>query len=127
VSEPLAPAVSLAVLRDALRRAVDQTSLRQVAREVGLSPRGVTLVIRGVQSQKKTVAKLREWYARHGPAVVGMSGEMAAASLANLLEGLDGADREVAARAIVALLEAVHRGREADPPGWIDHLRSRRV
>lgn len=129
MSEPSGTFVSLDVIREALRRAIDATSLRQVARDADLSPRGLTLVVKGSKPRKSTVWKVRGWYARHAAANggTGVSDEMAAASLSTLLHGLDGPDREYAATAILGVLESFHRRREVVPPGWIDGVRKRQV
>ena len=127
MSEPSRSSVPLEVVREALRRAIDVRSLRQVAREVGLSPRGLNLFLRGNASQTRTARKLRDWYVLHGTEEVGASGDTAAASLGHLLDGLDGADREQGALMILGILEMLHRRRDRLPPGWIEDLLHRRV
>jgi hypothetical protein len=126
VSEPAAPSVPIDVIRRELERAVDQTSLRQVAREVGLSPRGLSLVMAGSRTLRKTSRKLRDWYVRRA-AVVGPSPELAAAALDILLEGLGSVGREHAAVAILGVIESMHRSEDAPPPSWLDGVRERRV
>ena len=65
MSEPSGPFVPLDVLRRALRLAIDHTSLRQVAREVGMSPRGLGRAVEFTEPRKSTLVKFRNWYARH--------------------------------------------------------------
>ncbi|HEX8694384.1 MAG TPA: hypothetical protein VF746_18325 [Longimicrobium sp.] len=127
MSEPSGSIVSLDVLRRVFRLAIDRTSLRQVAREVGISPRGLALFLKGSQPHRATLVKFRNWYARYAPVVVGVSADVAAVSLANLLEGLDGTDREYGVLVITGVVETLHRRRENDPPDWIDGVRRRPV
>lgn len=127
MSEPSRSSVPLEVVREALRRAIDVRSLRQVAREVGLSPRGLNLFLRGNASQTRTARKLRDWYVLHAAEDVGASGDTAAASLGHLLDGLDAADREQGVLMILGILEMLHRRRDRPPPAWIDDLLHRRV
>lgn len=126
MSEPLEPGVPPDVLRNALRRAVEKAGLRPVARQAKLSPRGVWLIINeGVQSHPATIAKLRDWYVTHAPRVLGMSNEMAAALLVNLLGELDGVHREYAADTIEAGLRIAHQRQGLKLPGWVEALRNR--
>jgi hypothetical protein len=122
--------VSLGIIREALRRAVDRGSLRQVAREVGLSPRGLTLVMEGTGARKeraRTLTRLRDWYLLHGAAVVGSSDDVAAAAFDVILEELDPDDRDDVMEMVLAVVEQKHRRRGRAPPGWIEGLRRRRA
>jgi hypothetical protein len=127
MSEPSRPYVSLEVVREAVKRAVGQRSLRRVAREVGLSPRGLTLFLEGNRSQSGTALKLRDWYVMHGAAAVGVSGDTAAASLNQLLDGLEDADREQGMIMILGTLDMLYRRRKKTPPPWIEDLLHRRL
>lgn len=49
-------------LRSALADAVAQSSLRAVARAVGMSPTGLTNFLDGTQPYGPTVERLRQWY-----------------------------------------------------------------
>lgn len=122
MSEPSRPPVSLDVVRVAVERALELRSLRQVAREVGLSTRGLRLFLDGNSSQKRTAHMLLEWYARHGAQVVGMSSDTAAVSLSNLLDGVEEADRDHAEMVILGYVEMLHRRRNKLPPSWIEDL-----
>ncbi len=127
MSEPSRSYVSLEVVRDAVRRAVSQRSLRRVSREVGLSPRGLNLFLEGNRSQSGTALKLRSWYVVHGAEDVGVSGDTAAASLDQLLDGLEEGDREQGRMIILGVLDMLHRRRRKTPPPWIEDLLHRRL
>lgn len=51
-------------MREVLARRVEATSLRHVAREVGMSPTGVQKVLDGADSYSRTRRKLERWYVR---------------------------------------------------------------
>jgi AraC-like DNA-binding protein len=53
---------SLKVLRDAIRRRVDETSIRLVAKELGMSPSGLHVLLGGSKPHPGTRAKLVSWY-----------------------------------------------------------------
>jgi hypothetical protein len=52
-------------IRAALWRYLDGESLRQTAREVGMSPTGLSNFLNGAQPYTPTVRKLRKWYEEH--------------------------------------------------------------
>ncbi|HYH78766.1 MAG TPA: hypothetical protein VEX86_03195 [Longimicrobium sp.] len=52
-------------IRQALGAHLDQVSLRQAAREVGMSPTGLSNFLRGTQPYMPTVGKLGSWYDAH--------------------------------------------------------------
>lgn len=53
---------ALAPLRETIQRAVDATTLRAVAGDIGVSPQGLLNFLGGLQRpQPRTVQKLREW------------------------------------------------------------------
>jgi hypothetical protein len=53
---------SLRTLRDAVRRRVEQTSIRAVAEEIGMSPSGLHVLLRGSRPHGATREKLVRWY-----------------------------------------------------------------
>jgi hypothetical protein len=50
--------------RAAVLARVERTSLRQAAREIGLSPSGLQKFIDGAQPYRNTIRKLEAWYVR---------------------------------------------------------------
>lgn len=56
--------VLVSTLRAAAVKRVEQTSLRQVARDVGLSPSGLDKFLNGAEPYRKTRRKLEAWYVR---------------------------------------------------------------
>jgi AcrR family transcriptional regulator len=54
----------LDALLDAVRQAVDETSIRAVAAELGMSPSGLHVLLGGSKPHPRTREKLVEWYIR---------------------------------------------------------------
>ncbi|HEX2205603.1 MAG TPA: helix-turn-helix domain-containing protein [Longimicrobium sp.] len=118
--------MSLGTLREALERAKERTSLRQVAAAVGLTPRGLSQFLRGSAPRASTLGKLHVWYLRHGAEVYALAVEMAAAALAFLLQGIREPARRLAVLNFVSFIEAIHREQETALPAWIESVRRRR-
>ena len=58
------PTLPVELLRDAVARAVVQTSLRKAAREISISPNGLRNSINGAVARPATCLKLKRWIAR---------------------------------------------------------------
>ena len=56
--------IDLDTLRDGAREAVDASSLRAVAREIGMSPTGLDRILKGSQPYRAITRKLNDWYLR---------------------------------------------------------------
>jgi hypothetical protein len=112
-------------LREALRRRVEQTSVRHVASEVEMSHGGVyNLVMGRVVPYGKTLAKLRTWYLREWARG---GGALTVEAARYLMEEMLGAiPRPIRARAGVELmdmLEELYRRHRAPLPRWVHELR----
>lgn len=57
-----AESVAFARIVEALRDEVSRTSIRRTAAAVGMSRRGLSLLLEGTQPHAQTVQKLRRWY-----------------------------------------------------------------
>jgi hypothetical protein len=122
------PAPEIRVPIQAIRReaelARDASSLRAVAREVGITPMGLRyfLLNQGNQ-QARTVRKLTEWYVRR-MAMRPPGGESEARAALVILAGFYPESER--ARVLAGLLDALERDfRTAgmDVPPWVDALR----
>jgi hypothetical protein len=113
-------------LRDAARARVENSSLRGVAREIGMSPMGLRNFLHGTEPYAPTLRRLRNWYVRHGALRSGaVHTEDATAALAVLVHDLAPAPRQEAA---FTVLDAVGRGYEQSgvvKPAWVAALRAR--
>jgi hypothetical protein len=117
----------LAVLRQALERWVEKTSLRQAARETGMSPTGLRKVLSGSRVHASTERKLLTWYLRH-LAQQGdwgaLDADTAAAALALLTEGLLPGTRRSLVSAFLERIEKAYRDAGLTVPAWVQTLRS---
>ena len=121
MSAPQRGDAPLQTLREAARHFVDATSLRQAARDIGMSPTGLRGFLDGADPYVKTARKLAEWYvreARRQP--VELTSQTALAALDLLTKHLPVARRAAAAAELVALLHRQCAG--ADPPPWLAEL-----
>jgi transcriptional regulator with XRE-family HTH domain len=112
-------------LRETAQARVENTSLRSVAREIGMSPTGLKKFLQGTAPYSPTLRRLRNWYV-HYAAV--QSGEVqtqdATAALAVLVHDLSPDPRKAAASCV---LECVTRGYDESGkarPVWINELRA---
>jgi transcriptional regulator with XRE-family HTH domain len=62
-------------LRDTASARVEGTSLRRVAREIGMSPTGLKKFLLGTAPYSPTLRRLRKWYLQYGGAHPGSVGE----------------------------------------------------
>ena len=112
-------------LREALRRRVEQTSVRHVAAEVQMSHGGVYNLVTGrAAPYGKTLAKLRSWYLREWARG---GGALTLAAARYLMEEMLGTiPRRLRPRAGLELMDTLRDlyGRHGAPsPPWLEELR----
>jgi len=119
-------ATPVTVLRQALVSAVEETSLRQVSRMVGMSPTGLQKFLDGAHPYSATRRKLERWYVLHGPGRLqaGLGGESARAILRVLVQDLSPARHRPTMELLVASMEEAYRSARLPAPGWLDDLAS---
>jgi hypothetical protein len=115
--------VRVEAIREAVRLAVAETSLRAVARQVGLSPMGLHNFLAGRNPYTATLRKLTLWYAEHGTRH-GAPEHTVHAALEVLLEGLPEKGRERGKAALLGVIERMHREARTRPPTWLTALQS---
>ena len=112
-------------LRESAAARVENTSLRSVAREIGMSPTGLKKFLQGTAPYSPTLRRLRNWYVQFAAVRSGaVELQDATAALAVLVHDLSPDPRRVAADCV---LECVTRGYEQSGkarPGWVDDLRT---
>lgn len=112
-------------LRETAAARVENTSLRSVAREIGMSPTGLKKFLLGTAPYSPTVRRLRSWYVQYGAVEGGNVGlQDASAALAVLMHDLPPEPRESTAG---CLLECVGRGYDRAGrarPSWLAELRA---
>jgi transcriptional regulator with XRE-family HTH domain len=111
-------------LREAAAARVENTSLRAVAREIGMSPTGLTKFLRGTVPYSPTLRRLRKWYLQFGapnPPSVGI--DEASAALAILTHDLLPGARRAATNAVLEVMGAGYDRSGKPRPRWIADLR----
>lgn len=121
------PDVTVGFLRDAAASRIERTSLRGVAREIGLSPTGLKKFILGTRPYSPTLRRLRRWYIFHYTREVApesLTYELASAAVAVLVFDLTVQVRPVAVeRLLDALSHSYVRG-GLEPPKWRERVRA---
>lgn len=113
-------------LRETAAARVENTSLRSVAREIGMSPTGLKKFLQGTSPYSPTLRRLRSWYVQYAAVQQGHVGlEDAYAAVNVLLHDLPPDPRRDTAGCV---LECLGRGYEQagrSRPGWMAELRTR--
>jgi hypothetical protein len=86
----------MAVIREAVRAAVNERSTRRLAAEMRVSPAGLRYFLGGGAPYRHTAEKLRRWYVLHGPSGRANATAAGVLGLTALLELLPPAARPVA-------------------------------
>lgn len=110
--------VTVDVLRTAVRRAVEATSLRGVARDIGMSAPGLQHFLDGGTPFRRTLRNLMAWYTRESATRREISDETVHAALAILLEGVPPEARAEMERKVIAVLRSAYSEQGLKPPGW---------
>jgi len=122
MAPPRGPSVE--ALRYAAQRAVAGSSLRPVARAMGMAPSWLNSFVEGKETalRSQTRKKLLEWYVRAAPEVAEQDAGTGAAALTFLAAGLlEPADRRAGYSRLLQSLARVYA--DAGPlPAWIRTL-----
>jgi hypothetical protein len=119
------PRISVSVLRDAVRDAIDRTSSHVVARAVGLSAPGIREFANGAEPRSATIRKLTAWYIRERePGSDALDAETAGAAIAFLLEHIPSQHRDGVRAALIEWIDSKGRQVGAVSPAWMSDLKS---
>lgn len=112
-------------LREAVAGGVESRSLRQVARDVGMSPSGLQKFLDGATPYSGTRRKLEQWYVRESAVQYGaeLGAGTALAALRVLTQNLPTPSEREALEEIVAALEQAHRAAGRPVPGWLREIK----
>ncbi|HEV7587642.1 MAG TPA: hypothetical protein VGO40_05890 [Longimicrobium sp.] len=103
---------------------VQQTSLRGVAREIGMSPTGLKKFLVGTSPYAPTLRRLRKWYLHHAALPTGgVEYEDASAAIAVLTHDLPGEPRRETADCVLDCLGRGYDGAGQARPRWVAELR----
>lgn len=107
-------------IRDGLRFAIERTSLRRVAAQVGMSPTGLQEFVAGAKPYGKTREKVRAWFYRETE-----SGNVAADDAAGALRRLVGTlpEPDHGVRRLLDSVEAAYVEAGMYTPDWVGRVR----
>jgi len=111
-------------IRVAAKLAIEATSLRKVARAVGMSPMGLKHFVAGTHPYSATYRKLIAWYTVYQAEAGGFSVEVARGAMKVLTDGLPEPARGDAAAAVIDAVLAQHAKAGSRPPAWLATLRA---
>lgn len=123
------PRSDLRIPVDAIRReaelARDAASLRQIAREVGITPMGLRyFLLQQGKQQARTFRKLNEWYVRRMATRPPEGEDQARAALTILAGFYPQAERFRVLNGFLDSMEREFRDSGMEPPAWIAKLRA---
>lgn len=121
MDEPLP--TSIDQLRESVAIRVHATSLRAVARQVGMSPSGLEKFLAGGTPYTNTRRKLVEWWHREGvQSPLDLSADGVAVALGTLVRDLPPDRRERTLRELVATLRELYASHDAPCPPWLSEM-----
>jgi hypothetical protein len=113
----------LRLIRVALVAAVARSSLRAIAREVGMTATGLQGVLDGTHPYGKTWEKLRVWYALTDTGRNELPGSLAAGLLRRLMQTIPDRRWPEAQAMLLEAIERIHRELRIKRPGWVSEVR----
>lgn len=116
----------IAFLYAAVRRAVERSSIRDVAKQSGMSHGGIHNIVTGTTSRTygATVRKLRDWYLRQwAQGGDGLTPEVAAYLVEQAVAAIEPRARRAAALDLVRSLEDFYTSHQAPRPAWLSAVR----
>ncbi|HEU0014198.1 MAG TPA: hypothetical protein VFQ45_10975 [Longimicrobium sp.] len=119
-------AATIRHIREVAAARVENTSLRQVAREIDMSPTGLKKFLEGSSPYSPTVHRLRNWYVRTSAAQDRNVEEVdAGAALAVLVHDLASDVRRQAALEVLEAVEIGYAESGKHKPEWLAELKTR--
>ena len=117
----------IAFLHVAVRRAVERSSIRDVAQQSGMSHGGIHNIVTGTTNRTNggTIRKLRDWYLRQwAKGGDGLTPEVAAYLIEQVLAAIEPGARKAAALDLVRSLESLYANHQAPRPAWLSAVRN---
>jgi hypothetical protein len=117
------PQTSIDRLREAVTIRVQATSLRSVARQVGMSPSGLDKFLMGGMPYQKSRRKLFDWLHRERNNLgADLTADGIAAALGSLVRDLPPERRERALHALLETLRGLYEANTDHAPAWLGEL-----
>jgi hypothetical protein len=115
--------MSLERLRETVAVRVQASSLRAVAKQVGMSPTGLEKFLGGSTPYARSRQKLHDWWVREGARPRSdMTAGGVEIAMGALLRDLPPEYRDESMRRLVRSLVRVYAAQESPPPPWLDEL-----
>ena len=121
-SRSAVPTLPVELLRDAVARAVVQTSLRQAAREISISPNGLRNFINGAAARPATCLKLERWVARRELKGRAPTEGRFIKLLNEVASDLTPRQASAVAKEVASLIADAYELRDLTPPRWMADL-----
>lgn len=112
-------------VRRAVRRECRRTSLRAVAREIGIAHATVDYFRKGGTPHPRIAEPLEKWFLDLAPERRDDRFEIEELIVERVLDGLAGEVRERAFRRFLDLIRQSHREQGTTPPDWVRWMRER--
>jgi lambda repressor-like predicted transcriptional regulator len=117
------PPTSITRLREAVTIRVQATSLRSVARQVGMSPSGLDKFLAGGMPYQKSRRKLFDWLHRERANLgADLTVDGIAAALGSLVRDLPPDRRERALHSLLDTLNVLYAEHSETPPPWLGEI-----
>jgi hypothetical protein len=112
-------------LRETAAERVENTSLRRVAREIGMSPTGLKKFLGGTAPYSPTLRRLRNWYVQYAARLDHVvDREVASAALTVLVHDLPQDSRGHTATCLLDCVGQSFTQSGRSQPGWVTELRN---
>ena len=117
------PVTSLERLRETVALRVQATSLRTVARQVGMSPDRLERFLAGEMPYSSSRRRLQQWWTRQSSRPrTDVTVEGVEVAIGALVRDLPPEHRVAAIRRVVAALQRVYAEQASEPPEWLERL-----
>ncbi|HYR10696.1 MAG TPA: hypothetical protein VEQ60_23160 [Longimicrobium sp.] len=117
------PQTSVSRLREAVTIRVQATSLRSVARQVGMSPSGLDKFLNGAMPYQKSRRRLFDWLHRERHNLgADLTVDGIAAALGSLVRDLPPDRRERALNTLLGTLEELYATHAETAPAWLAEI-----
>lgn len=110
--------------REAVRTMAENTSLRKVARQIGMSASGLKKFLEGAAPYSPTMRRLQAWYVQHSATQHDhVDFPEADAALRVLMHDLTPDSRRATADRMIECLRLGYEESGKMPPGWLSELK----
>jgi hypothetical protein len=125
IAEPQHSSATVRHLRETAAARVERTSLRGVAREVGMSPTGLKKFLMGTAPYSPTVRRLRRWFLQYAALPTAeVTHQHAESALVVLTHDLAPDARRDASECLLECLARAYEASGRAQPAWIAELRA---